>query len=418
MKKNFFYLIFIWSFYLNTLQISAQAIVQLPGLGCGRLLNVNTFRANKGSGICVARIGREAENPQNMVDLNINSYGRINLGTGAAIGCRMYLAAYRDDGIKFPSQKPIYLDIEAQGFNFNASFNGANVVFYKGNMLVSRQSIGGKLFFDFGNTVARKLVKFIPPLQWDRIEIETNELAGIGFTFLEIKVYNILSEFYYPQNITFNTNPTGKTVIEGDDASMQANIDIKDEIPKNISFNWQVNTGTGWNDLTDNGFYSGTNTLNLQINNIPASFDNYKYRLTAKTQFGNCSFNGNSNQAILKVNYVMAGQIGSDQTLCKGKDDNPLPFTQLMAAVGSGILNYQWESSLNNISFVSILGATNPTFDPPAGITQSTYYRRKVTSILNGTLESNYSNVLKVTVQKCLLDCIISNRMVTNLLIK
>lgn len=411
MKKYIFYSILIWLF--STEMLIAQAIVEIPSLGCGRLLNVNKFNNSNGGITCIFRLGRVAENAYRMTDPNINSFGRIYLGTGAAIGCRMYLTAYRDDGVKFPANKPIYIDIEAQGFNFNASINNANVVFYNGNNPISRQSIGGKFFIDFGGNAARKLVKFIPPAQWDRIEIETTELAGIGFAFSEIKVYNIFSEFYRLQNLTFSTQPSDKTILEGGDTNMQANIAITDETPNNITYQWQVNMGNGWNDLSNNATYNGVTTTNLQINNVPRNFDNFKYRLLAHSQFGSCLFNGASDQATLRVNYVSGGQVVSDQKLCRGKEDNPVAFTQTITSVGSGVLTYQWEYSFNNLSFINISGAVGTTYDPPAGVNQTTYYRRKTTSELNGTTISSHSNILKVSVIDCYLNCIISNKMIT-----
>ncbi|UKB81634.1 hypothetical protein [Chryseobacterium sp. MEBOG07] len=422
MKKKIFSTA-VLLFFLSILPLHAQEIVQLPSLGCGRLLDVNKFGADRGAegtilnpGTCRARIGRVAENPSAMADPNVNSYGRLNVGIGAAISCRMFLAAYRDDGVKFPAQKPIYVDIEAQGFNFNASINNANVVFYNGSSLVSRQSIGGKFFFDFGGNAARKLVKFIPPAQWDRIEIETREFAGIGFTFSEIKVYNIFSEFYRLQNLIFNQQPTDKTVIVGGNTNMQANIVINDEIPIPILYQWQVNTAGSWGNLQNNGIYSGVNTPSLQINNIPANFDDNRYRLTAQSKFGTCLFNGTSNEALLRVNFVSGGEISANQALCIGKDDDPAAFIQITAASGLGNLAYQWESSPNNVSFTAISGATALLYDPPPGIVQTTYYRRKVSSTLNSTVVSAYTNVLNVSVVKCYLDCIISNKMTTTLL--
>jgi hypothetical protein len=420
MKKKILilYLILVLSLLLERLK--AQAILELPSIGCGRLLNVNQFGADRGAdgtilnpGICLGRIGRVAENPSRMVDTNINSYGRLYIGVGAAINCRMFLAAYRNDGIKFSANKPIYIDIEAQGFNFNSTIDNVNVLFYNGSNFVSRQSLGGKFFIDFGGNAARKLVKFIPPAQWDRIEIETKELAGIGFTFSEIKVYNIFSEFYRLQNLNFNLQPSDKTILEGASTNMQTSIVSGNGIPSGITYQWQVNIGNGWINLSNNSVYAGVNTENLQINNAPGSIDLNKYRLTAQSQFGTCRFSGISDEAILRVNYVLGGQIGSDQSFCTGSINNPAAFVEIASAMGSGNLSYQWESSFDNINFTNISGADTATYDVPSGISQTTYYRRKVTSTLNAATTSAYSNVITVSVLKCYLECIISNQMNT-----
>ncbi len=45
-----------------------------------------------------------------------------------------------------------------------------------------------------------------------------------------------------------------------------------------ISYQWQVNTGGGFTNITNNANYSGTNTQILQINNAPSSWSGYQYR--------------------------------------------------------------------------------------------------------------------------------------------
>jgi gliding motility-associated-like protein len=44
------------------------------------------------------------------------------------------------------------------------------------------------------------------------------------------------------------------------------------------AYYWQVNTGTGWNNLTDNLIYSGSNTDNLAITGAVPGMNNYQYR--------------------------------------------------------------------------------------------------------------------------------------------
>ncbi len=44
------------------------------------------------------------------------------------------------------------------------------------------------------------------------------------------------------------------------------------------SYQWQLNNGTGFANITDNANYSGTGTATLQLINIPSSFYGYEYR--------------------------------------------------------------------------------------------------------------------------------------------
>lgn len=63
---------------------------------------------------------------------------------------------------------------------------------------------------------------------------------------------------------------------------------------------------------------------------------------------------------------------------------------------GNGTYGYQWQSSTTSstLGFSNITGATGKNFDPPA-ISQTTYYRRNVTS---GTAAPSTSNFAKITI--------------------
>lgn len=63
---------------------------------------------------------------------------------------------------------------------------------------------------------------------------------------------------------------------------------------------------------------------------------------------------------------------------------------------GSNTYAYQWQSSLNNTTFTSIAGATGQSYDPPV-ISQTTYYRRLVTS--GACQQLNISNSIVIAIQ-------------------
>lgn len=104
---------------------------------------------------------------------------------------------------------------------------------------------------------------------------------------------------------------------------------------------------------------------------------------------------------VLTANNVTASVIGSDQTICSG--DDPAAFTVTTAATGDGTLTYQWQSSTtscsNTFSFSNIGSATSATYNPPSGLSQTTYYRVIVTSTLNGVACTAASNCITVTVK-------------------
>lgn len=51
-------------------------------------------------------------------------------------------------------------------------------------------------------------------------------------------------------------------------------------------FQWEVNTGSGWSVLMNNTFYAGVHSSNLQVSNIPITFNNYQYRCLVSNVFG------------------------------------------------------------------------------------------------------------------------------------
>jgi len=91
---------------------------------------------------------------------------------------------------------------------------------------------------------------------------------------------------------------------------------------------------------------------------------------------------------------LSAGTISASQTVCNGGD--PAVFTNTASASGGlGGFTYQWESQANCTGgFGNVGGATSSTYDVPAGITQTTCYRRTATN----TCGSVSTGALSVTV--------------------
>ncbi|MFC0078248.1 hypothetical protein ACFFLS_14450, partial [Flavobacterium procerum] len=75
-----------------------------------------------------------------------------------------------------------------------------------------------------------------------------------------------------------------------------------------------------------------------------------------------------------------------------GTSGNTANIVGSTAEGGTGTITYQWQSSLDNITFNSI-GVTTESYDPPA-ITATTYYRR--VAISSGC--QDISNVVKITI--------------------
>ncbi|MBP7077064.1 MAG: T9SS type A sorting domain-containing protein [Bacteroidales bacterium] len=117
---------------------------------------------------------------------------------------------------------------------------------------------------------------------------------------------------------------------------------------------------------------------------------------------GNSGSSGTFTSDINHPNYIplTGGTVAGDQTVCTGA--NPNAFTNSVTPTGgncTGSKTYQWLSCTTSCGspptgYSTIGGATSLTYDPPAPLTTTTYYVRRVTS---GSCVA-YSNILTVTV--------------------
>ncbi|HMX40455.1 MAG TPA: hypothetical protein PKD78_09010, partial [Saprospiraceae bacterium] len=160
-----------------------------------------------------------------------------------------------------------------------------------------------------------------------------------------------------------------------------------------LTYKWQSSTTSCTAGFTDIAGATGATY------DAPAGLTTTTYyrRVTTSTLWGTpCT--ANSNCITVTINNVTAGVVGSDQTICSG--GNPAAFTVTTPATGLGTLTYQWQSSTTSCStgFADISGATSATYDAPAGLTTTTYYRRIVIAALNGVTCSFTSNCITVTI--------------------
>ena len=112
---------------------------------------------------------------------------------------------------------------------------------------------------------------------------------------------------------------------------------------------------------------------------------------------GVCSAPSNAVKLTM-VPALAAGRIAAAQPLCAG--GTPAPLTsETPATGGTGSFVYQWESSVDNVTWKPIGGATGPTY-APGPLAASTYFRRRATS--GSACAPVLSNVITITVAPAL----------------
>ena len=143
------------------------------------------------------------------------------------------------------------------------------------------------------------------------------------------------------------------------------------------TYQWMVNPGTGFTNLSDGGCYSGVNQPTLNIGSATSALSNYQYMCVVTSNCNSVS----STAAILSVPYIQSSP--SNVNICAG---NPTTFT--VSAIGAA-LSYQWQYSTNlGVTWTNVTNggsysnATTPTLtiNPVLIGYDQYYYQCAVTS--------------------------------------
>jgi gliding motility-associated-like protein len=142
-----------------------------------------------------------------------------------------------------------------------------------------------------------------------------------------------------------NQHPAPVTLCNTGNASFTATV------TNNTGLRWQLNNGSGWNNINDNATYSGTLTNTLAISGVTTAFDQYAYRCVAANTCGDVY----STAAKLNVTTPATPQVSinaSATTVCAGSG---IQFTASTVAGGTSPA-FEW--LINGIT----TGATGNTY--------------------------------------------------------
>lgn len=92
---------------------------------------------------------------------------------------------------------------------------------------------------------------------------------------------------------SISTQPASITAVAGNKASFSVAAS-----GTSLSYQWQVDTGSGFANITDAGVYSGSTTAALSLSSITIGMNNYKYRVIVN---GSIAPAATSNSATLTV---------------------------------------------------------------------------------------------------------------------
>ena len=187
---------------------------------------------------------------------------------------------------------------------------------------------------------------------------------------------------------------------------------VETTIAQSISGTTCVTPGTSYT-YTFSGSWNGTTTMQWCVTNGTITGGSGNCRTgkplvqvqvvwNSGVSSGTLSISNTSPTASASINVTMntslSGGTISNTSQTINYNTNPSTLSCSVATGGtcSPSYSYQWQSSTDNVTFSDISGATTQNLSFSSGLTQTTYYKRKVTETV--TSATAYSNVATVTV--------------------
>lgn len=143
-----------------------------------------------------------------------------------------------------------------------------------------------------------------------------------------------------------------------------------------LTYQWQQrpNSLGTYTDIVNGGAYNNAKTATLSLT-PSVVLSGYQFRVVVS---GTCTPSVTSNDLTLTVqSAISANAISSGQTICEG--ETPAQLNGSVPSGGSGVYTYQWQTSINNITYTNITGATSINYQPDT-LNKLRYYRRTVNS--------------------------------------
>ncbi len=240
----------------------------------------------------------------NLVGPNTSTY--TVRAVNATTGCAIWMTGY-GQWIETPLPTRYALSILPIG-NTASNCPGTPITIRLGN-----RGQGGVVYELYFNGIATGLIKnggISLNLDW----ILSNPQAGVYTVVAKrnplgctVGMLNSVTLIHY-EAYTWLSNPAHQHIAEGGNASFSA---VATGSPVD-TYKWQVSTDNStWSDVTDGAVYSGSNTANLYMVNVPYSLNNTFYRLKVT---GPCSYVGYSGVAKLYIDPVLVITFGAPQT--------------------------------------------------------------------------------------------------------
>ncbi len=164
------------------------------------------------------------------------------------------------------------------------------------------------------------------PVAGEQVISPTAWKAVPGGYYLELNG-NGFGNFFIQKPPAFGVCPGGNTAVT-------SNI-------TGASYQWQVNTGSGFANIANNANYTGATTLTLQLNNIPNTWYGYQYR---------CIVDGvNSNPFFLRFVATWTGTVNTDWNTAANWGCGAVPDANTDVVINSGTITVNTNSSCRTL---------------------------------------------------------------------
>ena len=194
-----------------------------------------------------------------------------------------------------------------------------------------------------------------------------------------ITAFNIPSGCLYystcvPPVIT--ANPPNRAICAGSNTTFTSNASGA------TSFQWQVNTGSGFVDIVNGGVYSNATTNVLTITGATAGMSGYLYRCRAMNGAATCFTN--TNQSTLTVSSINTSSASQTNVSCNGGSNGA---ASVSPTGGVGAYTYSWSPSGGTGSIASGLtaGSYTVTVTDAISCTGTRNYTITQPPVLNGS---------------------------------
>lgn len=181
---------------------------------------------------------------------------------------------------------------------------------------------------------------------------------------------------------TLNSHPANSNVCPG------VNVNFSVTASNATSYQWQVNTGSGFTNLSNAAPYSGVTTATMTITGTTVAMNNYQFRCVV----GSCPTPLNSNAATLLVaSPASITNQPTDVTTCSGSG------ASFSITTTGTVLSYQWQISTDGgTTWNDIPGANTASYSLVSLVTAQNGLRFRC--VVTGVCGNSTSNAVLLTV--------------------